>query len=184
MSLAVRRYDREERFLTDYGPWAVVTGASDGIGRAIARELARKGFGLVLVARGEAMLKEVAADLSRLSGIETRVVPADLGSDAGIAAVDAATSQLDVGLLVAAAGFGTSGPFLSSDVATELDMIAVNCRAVASLSHSFGRRFVARGRGGIVLLSSLVAFQGVPREPTIPPPRLTYRVSPRALRLN
>ena len=69
----------------------------------------------------------------------------------------------DVGLLIASAGFGTSGPFVDGRLDEELGMIDVNCRAVAALSHAFGRRFVDRKGGGIVLISSLVAFQGVPR---------------------
>ena len=73
------------------------------------------------------------------------------------------TRDRDVGLLIASAGFGTSGPFVDARLDEELRMIDVNCRAVAALSHAFGRRFVDRKRGGIVLMSSLVAFQGVPR---------------------
>ena len=74
----------------------------------------------------------------------------------------AATADLDVGLLVAAAGFGTSGPFLESDLVRELEMLQVNCASVTALCHHFGRRFAQRRRGGIVLMSSLLAFQGVP----------------------
>lgn len=154
---------RQSRLIEHYGPWAVVTGASDGIGLAIARELAANGFFLVLVARRQKVLDQIAAELKAKHPIETRVIAADLGTDAGIAAIEEGTAALDVGLLVAAAGYGTSGNFVDADLAVEVDMIAVNCRAVAALTHSFSRRFVARGRGGIVLMSSLVAFQGVPR---------------------
>ncbi|MDJ0514186.1 MAG: SDR family oxidoreductase [Methyloceanibacter sp.] len=146
-----------------YGPWAVITGASDGIGRAIATELAAEGFSLVLVARRKAILSEFAEELGAQYGTETRIIDADLGSNEGTRSVEAKTKDLDVGLLVAAAGFGTSGPFVEGDVDTELDMIAVNCGAIAALVHVFARRLVERGRGGIVLMSSLVAFQGVPR---------------------
>lgn len=149
--------------LDRYGPWAVVTGASDGIGRAIATELAAEGFGLVLVARRKTILSKFAEDLAARYGTKTRVIQADLGSDEGTAAVEAETGDLDVGLLVAAAGFGTSGPFVDGDLDSELDMISVNCQAIAALTHGFARRLVKRGRGGIILMSSLVAFQGVPR---------------------
>lgn len=151
------------RLQARYGPWAVVTGASDGIGRAIAVELAAAGVSVVLAARRREVLDSFAAELSSRHAIDTRVVAVDLAERAGVDALIEATRDLDVGLLVAAAGFGTSGPFLESDLAPELGMIDVNCRAVAALSHAFGRRFVARGRGGLVLMSSLVAFQGVPR---------------------
>ncbi|MFO0005036.1 MAG: SDR family NAD(P)-dependent oxidoreductase, partial [bacterium] len=75
----------------------------------------------------------------------------------------AAVADLDVGLVVLAAGFGTSGPFVDAPLGPELEMIDLNCRSVAELCHALGPRLLARGRGGLVLLSSLVAFQGVPR---------------------
>jgi hypothetical protein len=89
-----------------YGPWAVVTGASDGIGRGHARVLAREGVAVVLVARRGERLAELAAELRGAFGAETRVVIADLATRTGIDAVLEATSALDVGLLVQAAGFG------------------------------------------------------------------------------
>lgn len=146
--------------LQKYGPWAVVTGASDGIGREFARTLAAEGFKLVLVARRRAALEALAAELA---GTSCTIIDADLATSAGVQRVVDGTAALDVGLLVAAAGFGTSGEFLECSLDEELAMIDVNCRAVASLTHHLGRRLVARGRGGLVLFSSLVAFQGVRR---------------------
>jgi len=146
-----------------YGHWAVVTGASDGIGKAFAESLARSGFNLVIAARRKDVLADLATNLSGVHGLEVRPVACDLGTPEGVALLEDATDGLDAGLLVASAGFGTSGPFLSSALSAELGMIDLNCRAVAALTHSFGNRFVRRGGGGIVLLSSLVAFQGVPR---------------------
>jgi short-subunit dehydrogenase len=149
-------------FFDLYGPWAVVTGASDGIGRAMARDLAARGLYVVLVARRRARLEELAHEL-RAHGVETRVVEADLASPEGASLVLEATRELDVGLYVASAGFGTSGSFLDGALDEELAMLDVNCRALMMLAHAYGRRLRARGRGGMVLLSSLVAFQGVPR---------------------
>jgi short-subunit dehydrogenase len=149
-------------FLHRCGPWAMVTGASDGIGRDLARALARRGLSLALVARREDRLRALADELTPL-GVETRVIPADLGTPEGVALTLARTADLDLGLFVAAAGFGTSGPFLDGDLAAELAMIDVNVRAVAALTHPLARRLAQRGRGGVVLLSSLVAFQGVAR---------------------
>ncbi len=153
----------DSRLRTRYGPRAVVTGASDGIGRACAQELAKAGFDLVLVARRRSVLDDLAAELRAHHRVAVEVVAADLSTSDGVAAVIEATVNLDVGLLVAAAGYGTSGEFLDGSLDVELAMIDVNCRAVAALSHAFGRRFAARGRGGLVLFSSLVAFQGVAR---------------------
>lgn len=146
-----------------YGPAALVTGASEGIGEAFARELARRGYDLVLVARRRERLEGIAAELTAAHGIRASAVPADLGRPEGVDLLIRETAALDIGLLVAAAGFGTSGPLIDQPIDAELNMIDVNCRAVAALTHAFAGRFVARGRGGIVLLSSIVAFQGVPR---------------------
>lgn len=153
----------QERWRAQYGPWAVITGASDGIGRSIARAAAGTGLNILLVARRHAALAALAAELEPEYGIETAVVPADLGEPSGIDAVIEATADKPVGLLVACAGFGTSGALIESDLKTELNMIDVNCRSVLALSRHFSQRFVRQGRGGLILMSSLVAFQGVPR---------------------
>lgn len=157
--------DRAEnsRLLAAYGPWAVVTGASDGIGRAFAIALAQEGFSLILVARRRPELDALASSLKQRFGVEARPLAADLSSHAETARLDRETRELDIGLLVAAAGFGVSGPFVEASQLTELGMIDVNCRALAQSAQDFSRRFVARGRGGLVLMSSVVAFQGVPR---------------------
>ncbi|MBY0305495.1 MAG: SDR family NAD(P)-dependent oxidoreductase [Sphingomonas sp.] len=146
-----------------YGPWAVVTGASDGIGKAFAQELAAAGFDLVLVARRRAELDALALALSAEQGVSCVVVDLDLAQADAPERLIAAANGLDVGLLVAAAGYGTSGYFADNAVADESAMIAVNCRAVAELVHFYAGRFASRGRGGIIMLSSLLAFQGVPR---------------------
>lgn len=150
-------------FVQRYGPWAVVSGASDGIGRAFARQLAAQGLNLVLVARRASLLQALAAELTRTHGIACRVQAADLGDPAAVQAVLAATGDLDVGLLVAAAGYGTSGALIDAPLAVECDMVEVNCSAVLVMSWFFARRFAARRRGGLVLMSSLLAFHGVPR---------------------
>jgi uncharacterized protein len=146
-----------------YGPWAVVTGASDGIGRATAAVLAEAGIHVVLVARRSEVLDALASDLRATHDIDTQVVAADLTTPAGVAAVLDGTRGLEVGLFVAAAGFGTTGPFIESNLDAELAMIDVNCRAVVGLTHGFARRLARRGAGGIVLFGSLVGFQGVPQ---------------------
>jgi uncharacterized protein len=146
-----------------YGPWAVVTGASDGIGLELARELARTGLNLVLVARRKDVLEKIATQFQKDYNIQTLVLDADLADSKAVRDVISATNDLDVGLLVASAGFGSSGEFLETELTTELTMIDVNCRAVLEMTHHYGRRFAAQKRGGIILFSSLVAFQGVPK---------------------
>lgn len=151
-----------KRLQLRYGPWALVTGASDGIGKAFALELARSGINVALAARRRTELEMLAEELKAAHGVDTLVVACDLSTQSGIDAVMNATSDLDVGLLVAAAGFGTSGPILHSNLGQERDMLAVNCAALFELCVHFGRRFAARGRGGMVLMSSLVGWQGTP----------------------
>ncbi|MBC8100640.1 MAG: SDR family NAD(P)-dependent oxidoreductase [Armatimonadetes bacterium] len=156
------RTPQQQHLYTKYGTWAVVTGASDGIGREMALCLAQAGLNLVLVARRRTVLDQLAADLMARYSIETRVLDADLSQPAAVEAVIAATHDLEIGLLVASAGFGTSGRLIDAPLDQELAMLDVNCRAVLMMSQHFGKRFAAQGRGGMVLMSSLVAFQGVP----------------------
>ncbi len=145
-----------------YGPVALVTGASDGIGRAFAHDLARRGYDVVLVARRIEILENLAADIRARHQVAVDIIPADLGKADEVERVLRELERFDLGLFVAAAGFGTSGAFTEQPLAPELDMIDVNCRAVVAMTHVLARRLVVRKRGGIVLLSSLVAFQGVP----------------------
>jgi short-subunit dehydrogenase len=145
-----------------YGPWAVVTGASDGIGRAFALEAARSGLHVVLVSRRKDRLDILAKEIEANHNVQTKVLACDLSKQTGIDAVLKATESLDVGLLVAAAGFGTSGSILRADLDQERAMLEVNCYALLTHSIHFGRRFAARGRGGIILMSSLVGWQGTP----------------------
>lgn len=146
-----------------YGPWAVVSGASDGIGRALAVELAQRGLSLVLVSRRRDRLEAVAREVEEGFGVATRVIAADLSSDEEIERVLSSTEDLEIGIFAGSAGFGTSGPFLDNELTAELSMLELNCRAVVTMTHHYGRRFRAQGHGGLILLSSLLAFQGTPR---------------------
>lgn len=150
-----------DRFRHRYGPWAVVTGASSGIGRETALALARGGLDVALVARRELELDEVAS-LVRAEGRQARVLVADLADGDGIARVTDGTRDLDVGLLVSAAGFGALGAFLDGDDAVDRRMTDVNITATTALARGFGARLAGRGRGGLILVGSIVARQGVP----------------------
>lgn len=150
-------------FRERYGPWAVVTGASDGIGREFARVLAENKFNLVLCARRDKALQDLANELSASYQIQCRIVAADLSQPAGTQVLLKATQDLDVGLLIPAAGFGSSGLFVDGDRAQEEQMIMLNCVSVMHQCHAFARRLSRRGKGGIVLLSSVLAFMGTPR---------------------
>jgi short-subunit dehydrogenase len=160
---AGRRSDSQLRYLARFGPCAVVTGASSGIGRAFATELAACGFDLVLVGRRKDVLDELAGSLTRSHGIKASTLAIDLGEPGSSEAVLRAVADREVGLLVCSAGFGSSGSFIDGDLADECAMVDVNCRFLMALTWHFARKFAAQRRGGIVLMSSLVGFQGVPR---------------------
>jgi short-subunit dehydrogenase len=141
-----------------YGPWALVAGASEGIGAAFARALAKEGINLILVARRSEPLIQLAGELA----VQTREVTADLSTQDGIEAVIRASNGLEVGLLVANAAFSPIGPFVQADPAELQRAIDLNCRAPMLLARHFLPAMISRGRGGIVVLSSLAGQQGSP----------------------
>lgn len=145
-----------------YGPWALITGASDGIGKSLATHIAAEGINVVLAARSEDTLQALAAELSAAHAVQTMVIAADLGEPSAAATIERLTSELDVGLVVLAAGFGTTGTFLETPLAAELQLLAVNITAVMRLTHTFASKLAARGQGGIILFGSIVGWQGVP----------------------
>lgn len=149
-------------FLHRYGPWALVTGASSGIGEAIARELAARGLHLVVCARRKDRLDALAAELTGGHGVSVRCVEVDLSRPDFLPAIEEAVRDIDLGLIVNNAGFGDKGPFLESDLAMNLRMLDTNCRAPLMLTHALAPRLVARGRGGILFTSSTASFQGLP----------------------
>lgn len=149
-------------FVDRYGPWALVTGASSGIGEELARQLAAAGLHVVLVARRKDRLEALAAELARAHGVEARIVAVDLSRPDFLGAIEETTRNLEIGLLVNNAGFGRKGPFVEGDLEGELEMLAVNCRATMILTHTLGRKMAARKRGGILITSSTAAFQGLP----------------------
>jgi uncharacterized protein len=161
-NLTARKLSREQQRLQSYGPWAVVTGASSGIGREMAILLAEAGVHLVLVGRNLTVLDSLVGLVQQKHQVQTVVVEADLSQRPALELVYQAAQDLEIGLLICSAGFGSSGPFLEASLEHELEMLEVNCRASMELSLHFGRRFRERKKGGIVLLSSIVAFQGVP----------------------
>ena len=161
-SINSRKQYRASNLTKRYGSWAIVTGASSGIGREMALRLAESGLNLVLVARSKQVLEQMAVDWRDRYSIEVKVLAVDLSMDAGNRIILEETQNLDIGLLVAAAGFGTSGAFLECPIETEMEMLNVNCRSLLELTWHLGRRFAKRGNGGIVLMSSIVGFQGAP----------------------
>jgi short-subunit dehydrogenase len=144
------------------GPWALVTGASSGIGEAFARRLASEKSSLVLVARRAGLLDALADQLAKQHGIETRVIAVDLSQEGSVQRIAHDTVDLDIGLVVSNAGTGNPGAFAKCDLAAELAIIRLNVIAQMELARVFAPRLVDRKRGGIVFVSSAMAFQGTP----------------------
>jgi uncharacterized protein len=149
-------------FVEAYGPWALVAGGSQGLGAAFAEEIARRGVNLVLIARRAGPLEETAAALRTRHGVEVRTASVDLAAPGFLEAIEHAVQGLEIGLLVCDAAHSHTGRFLDSDLPTCLKILDTNCRAPLSLVHVFGSRMAARGRGGILVMSSLSAFWGSP----------------------
>jgi len=146
--------------LEKYGPWAVIAGGSEGVGRAFATQLADDGFQLVLLARKPEPLEETAA-LCRKSGVEVRSLSLDLTTPESVEQVVAACDGLDVGLLIYNAGANThSEDFLDGDLAEFQKVIDLNVTTPLALVHHFGRAMRDRGRGGIVMLGSRASSVG------------------------
>ena len=153
---------RQQRFRSRYGAWALVTGASDGIGKALAAQVAAQGLNAVLSARRRDRLETIARDLAAAHGVETLVIAADLTRPNGVDQLEQQTRHLDIGLVILSAGFATSGPFPEAALAPELEMVCLNVTVVTRLAHTSARQMVDKGRGGIMLVGSLLGRQGVP----------------------
>jgi short-subunit dehydrogenase len=149
-------------FSERYGPVALVTGASSGIGRAFAQVLAARGLDVMLLARRVDRLETLAAQLEGEHGVRAIVCPVDLTKpDAASTILDAAAG-LDVGLVVSNAGFGLKGEHAANDPQAIADMIAVNCITPALLTRGFIPRLRARGKGGVILTGSVEGLIGCP----------------------
>jgi uncharacterized protein len=149
-----------------FGPWAVVTGASSGIGLELARRLATSGLNVVLVSRRPKLLEEIGQGLTQEFGVSYRVVAADLASDEGPRIVADMTADLDVGLLVSNAGTGRIGNFLAFKEEELKWITQLNAMSYLVLTHHFGLRLAGRGKGGILLVSAMGADDGIPYSAT------------------
>lgn len=148
------------RFRDRYGPWAIVAGASTGLGAEFAMQLAAKGLSVVLIARRADLLSSLAAKLSADYGVQARPISLDLTRPDATSIITAATDDIEIGLLIYNAGLSVVGSFFTQPLEEHLREIDTNCRAPLALVYSLGQRMLARKRGGIVLMSSLSAVQG------------------------
>ena len=153
---------KREKFKQKYGPWALIAGGSQGIGEAFAKVLALKGLNLVLVARREPLLDKLSAEISQAYDVEIRTISADLAEFSTIKLLEDQTKDIEIGTLVYNAAVVPIGRFLDSTVEEHQKAINVNCRGPVLLAEHFGKLMKTRKKGGIILISSMVGFQGTP----------------------
>jgi uncharacterized protein len=149
-------------FRGKYGPWAIVAGASEGLGAAFAEECATRGLNVVLVARSIDKLNSVRQALAEKYKTESRVLVMDLSGPDAAGLLDIKTKDLDAGLLIYNAALSLIGPYVSFSGKQHSATVATNCQTLALCAHLFGRRFASRGRGGILFMSSMAGFLGSP----------------------
>jgi uncharacterized protein len=147
---------------------ALVTGASSGIGAAIATSLAKRGHALTLVARREDRLTELASELHEDYGVRAGVVACDLADPAERDRLATKVTELDleVEVLVNNAGFGSAGDFVDADRERQVEMVRVNCETVVDLSGRYLPAMAQRGRGAVINVASMAAFQPLPKNAT------------------
>lgn len=150
------------KFKSKYGPWAIVTGASSGIGLEFAMQLASNSFNLVITARRKNLLDNLAIKLESQFNIEVCTVVADLSTPTGIQSLKDATKSLDIGLLVNNAGNLIAGSFLKLDLKAVSRMQFLHITSPVELSYFYAQQMSAKGRGGIIFVSSIAGYQGTP----------------------
>ncbi len=148
------------KFRATYGPWAIVAGASQGLGEEYARQLAASGLNVVLVARRAALVTALSQEFTSVHGIQTRCIELDLAREDAAEVIEQQTADLEIGLLVYNAALSKIGGFFETALVDHLRELETNCRGPMTLAYVLGRKMAARGRGGIVLMSSLSATMG------------------------
>jgi short-subunit dehydrogenase len=149
-------------FTERYGRWAIVAGASQGIGAAYAEQLAARKLNLVLIARRTVVLQSLAERLSRKYQVKVRPIVLDLADSDTPEQICREVSDLEVGLLVYNAAFSAIGPFLEHPMDDHVKEMRTNAFTPLKLTYLLSQPMLSRGRGGIILMSSLSAFQGSP----------------------
>jgi len=150
-------------FAEKYGPWALVTGASAGIGREMAIQIAERGLNVVLVARRAEVLEQLAKEIKSGCNVETRIIPCDLSREDYLAVIDEGSKDLQIGLLINNAGAPSyHGWFLDRKLADIDSSIHFNINVQVHLIHHFGNKMIEHGRGGIVQVSSITGHISMP----------------------
>ena len=151
-----------DEFVKRYGSYALVTGASAGLGEAFAKQIAQRGLNLVLVPRRKEKLEALATSLVKTHGIAVKTVVLDLGREGAAEELAGQTSEIDIGLVVMNAASLVLGRFVENHFETERASFRLNTVGPFEMSHLFGKRLKQRGRGGILFVSSLIGFSACP----------------------
>ena len=151
---------QSDRFQARYGPWALIAGASMGLGAEFARQIAAMGLNVALVARRADVLAQLGKQIAQEHGVQVHTLALDLAIADNIATIIEQTKDLEIGLLVYNAAFSAVGSFIDTPLIDHLREIDVNCRGPLMLSHQLGQAILVRQHGGIILMSSLGATQG------------------------
>jgi len=146
-----------------FGPWALVTGASSGIGKEFARQIAGSGINVVLVARRDALLSELGRAISQEFDVQYRALAMDLSQEGFIPKLAEHTKDLDIGLVVSNAGTANPGEFLKLDRQLLQATLRLNTMSHLDIAHHFGRKLAERRRGGLILVGAMGAENGIPR---------------------
>jgi short-subunit dehydrogenase len=153
---------KKRNFNGNYGPWALVAGGSDGLGRAFSLELARRGLNLVIVGRRVELLRQISGEIRRRYPVKVRIVAADLSSERSRARLMQSTDDREIGLMVYNAALSPIGRFIDVDSDRLRETIETNCSGPLELARHYASLMAVRGRGGVILMSSMTAFQGTP----------------------
>jgi len=145
-----------------YGPWALVTGASSGIGKEFATQLAKAGLNLVIVARRQNLLASLKESLVNKYAIKVKIIVADLSANSAVEELDKATKDIDIGLVIPNAGIENVGEFVETNLEKNSHILHLNTLVPMQVANVFGARLKKRGAGGILFVSSLFSYQGIP----------------------
>ena len=145
-----------------FGPWALVTGASSGIGKEFAQQIAASGINVMLVARRDALLAELGHAITEEFDVQYRALSMDLSEEGFMAGLAEATHDIDIGLVVSNAGTGNSGEFLKLDRQLLQKTLRLNTMAHLDIAHHFGAKLAERRRGGLLFVGAMGADKGLP----------------------
>jgi short-subunit dehydrogenase len=143
----------KNNFKEKYGDWALITGATSGIGAELTSQIAAKGLNIILVARKEKELEEQASSIRKRYGVETKTISADMSTTEGLEKIK--QIEEEIGLLVLAAGFEVNGAFEKTSIEKEMQTVQLNVVATLALTHHFIKGMVTRRKGGILMISSI-----------------------------